>query len=103
MTWSAQTTIPPYRLYIHIYISEHKQNAHNDGNRAQPLKRLFETLFLAMKKCTGFTTDVYVVLYTKCICILHVNKVPYTLFLISSLISSDEKTRGGYSVRSLFE
>ena len=40
------------------YISEHKQNAHNDGNRAQPLKRLFETLFLAIKKCTGFTTDV---------------------------------------------
>ena len=75
----------------------------NDGNRTQPLKRLFETLFLAMKKCTGFTTDVYVVLYTKCICILHVNKVPYILFLISPLIFSDEKTRGGYSARSLFE
>ena len=39
-------------------MSEHKQNAHNDGNRAQPLKQLFETLFLAIKKCTGFTTDV---------------------------------------------
>ena len=23
-----------------MYISEHKQTAHNDGNRAQPLKRL---------------------------------------------------------------
>ena len=63
-------------IYIYIYILEHTQNAHNDGNRAQPLKRFFETLFLAMKKCTGFTSDVYVVLYTKCICMLHVNKVP---------------------------
>ena len=41
-------------IYIYIYISEYKQNAHNDGNRAQPLKRLLETLFLAIKKCTGF-------------------------------------------------
>ena len=32
-------------------ISEHKPNAHNDGNRAQPLRRLFETQFLAIKKC----------------------------------------------------
>ena len=24
------------------YIGEHKQNAHNDGDRAQPLKRLLE-------------------------------------------------------------
>ena len=45
-------------LYIYIYITEHKQNAHNDRNRAQHLKRLFETLFFAIKKCTGFTTDV---------------------------------------------
>ena len=45
-------------IYIYIYISEHRQNAHNDGNRAQPLTRLFETLFFAIKKCTGFTTDV---------------------------------------------
>ena len=44
-------------IYIYIYISERKQNAHNNGNRAQPLKRLLETLFLAIKKCTGFTTD----------------------------------------------
>ena len=44
-------------IYIYIYISEHKQNAHNDGNRAQPLKRLLETLILTIKKCTGFTTD----------------------------------------------
>ena len=42
-------------IYIYTYISEHKQNAHNDGNRAQPLKQLFETLFLAIKKRTGFT------------------------------------------------
>ena len=41
-----------------MYISEHKQNAHNDRNRAQPLKRLLKTLFLAIKECTGFTTDV---------------------------------------------
>ena len=41
-------------IYIYIYISEYKQNAHNNGNRAQPLKRLLETLFLAIKKCTGF-------------------------------------------------
>ena len=27
-----------YNIYIYIYISEHKQNAHYDGNRAQPLK-----------------------------------------------------------------
>ena len=39
-------------------MSEHKQNAHNDANRAQPLKRLLETLFLVIKKCTGFITDV---------------------------------------------
>ena len=45
-------------IYIYIYISEHKQNAHNDRNRAQPLKRLFETLFLAIKKSPGFNTDV---------------------------------------------
>ena len=44
-------------MYIYIYISEHKQNAHNDGNRAQPLKRILKTLFLAIKKCTGFTTN----------------------------------------------
>ena len=53
-------------LYIYTYIymcvcvcvSEHKQNAYNDGNRAQPLKWLLKTLFLAIKKCTGFTIDV---------------------------------------------
>ena len=27
-----------------MYASEHRQNARNDGNRDQPLKRLFETL-----------------------------------------------------------
>ena len=36
-------------IYMNIYIPEHKQNAHNDGNWAQPLKRLFESLFLAIK------------------------------------------------------
>ena len=41
-----------------MYISKHKQNAHNYQNRAQPLKRLLKTLFLAIKKCTGFITDV---------------------------------------------
>ena len=45
-------------VYIYVYMSEHKQNEHNDGNRAQPLKRLLKTLFLAIKKSTGFTTDV---------------------------------------------
>ena len=30
-------------IYIYIYISERKQNAHNDGNRAQPLETLFLT------------------------------------------------------------
>ena len=41
-------------------MSEHKQNAHDDGSRAQSLKRLSKTLVLAiaMKKCTGFTTDI---------------------------------------------
>ena len=39
-------------------MSEHKHNAHNDGNRAKSLKQLLETLFLDIKKCTGFTTDV---------------------------------------------
>ena len=34
-------------IYIYIYIY----------NRVQPLKRFLETLFLAIKKCTGFTTD----------------------------------------------
>ena len=41
-----------------MYISEHKQNARNNRNRAQPLKRLFETLFLAIKKCTGFIINI---------------------------------------------
>ena len=45
-------------IYIHIHISERKQNTYNDGNRAKPLKWLLETLFLAIKKCTGFATDV---------------------------------------------
>ena len=31
------------------YISEHKQNAHNDGNIAQPLKRLLETRVSSLK------------------------------------------------------
>ena len=44
-------------MYMVMYVCM-KQNAHNDGNRAQPLKRLLKTLFLAIKKCTGFTTDV---------------------------------------------
>ena len=35
-------------IYIYIYISEHKKNAHNDGNIAQPLKWHLETLFLAI-------------------------------------------------------
>ena len=43
---------------LFLDISEHNQNAHNNGNRAQPLKRLLKTLFLARMKCTGFTTDV---------------------------------------------
>ena len=49
-------------------MSGHKQNAHNDSNRAQTLKRLFETLFFAIKKCTGFTTDVrcYIVEHKVC-------------------------------------
>ena len=46
-----------YYIYIYLYISQHKHNAHIDGNRAQPLKRLLETLFLATKKSTGFTTE----------------------------------------------
>ena len=45
-------------IYTHTYILEYNQNAHNDGSRAQPLKRFLETLFLAIKKCTGFTTNV---------------------------------------------
>ena len=40
------------------YVKEHKQNANNDWNRAQSLKRLLKTMFLAIKKCTGCTTDV---------------------------------------------
>ena len=28
-------------IYIYVYLSEHKQNAYNDGNRAQPLKMVF--------------------------------------------------------------
>ena len=30
-----------YNIYIYVYLSEHKQNVHNDGNRAQPLKMAF--------------------------------------------------------------
>ena len=41
---------------IYIYISEHKKNAHNDGNEA--LSLILETLLLAIEMCTGFTTDV---------------------------------------------
>ena len=47
-------------------ISEHKQNAHNDVNRAQSLKRLFETLFLAIKKCTWLHHRCYVVEHKMC-------------------------------------
>ena len=53
-------------IYIYIlYISERKQNAHNDGDRAQLLKRLLEILFVAIKKWTGFTTGV-IYWNTKC-------------------------------------
>ena len=45
-------------MYIYVYILEHKHTAQNKGNRVRSLKRLLETLFLAMKKCTGFTTNV---------------------------------------------
>ena len=50
-----------YKKYIYIYrerererdvdidISEHKQNVHNDGDRAQSLNLLFETLLLAIE------------------------------------------------------
>ena len=31
-------------VYIYTHISEHKQNEHKDGNRAQPLKWLLKTL-----------------------------------------------------------
>ena len=41
---------------IYIYISEHKKNAHNDGNEA--LSLILETLLLAIEMCTGFTTYV---------------------------------------------
>ena len=44
-------------IYLYVYVWEHKQNAHNDGKGAQPLKRFSKTLFLAIKKYTGFTTD----------------------------------------------
>ena len=44
-------------VYMTLTLKKNKQNAHNDGNRAQPLKQLLETLFLAIKKCTSFTTD----------------------------------------------
>ena len=50
-------------LKLMLYIAKCKQNAHNDGNRAQPLKRLLETLFLTIKKCIGFTTDMYISKY----------------------------------------
>ena len=40
---------------MYIYISEHKQNAHNNVNRAQPLKQLLETLFLTI--ISVFTTS----------------------------------------------
>ena len=34
---------------VDIDISEHKQNAHNDGDRAHSLNLLFETLFLTIE------------------------------------------------------
>ena len=37
---------------------EHKKSAHNNGSRALPLNGFFKTLFLAIKMCTGFATDV---------------------------------------------
>ena len=49
-----------------MMISEHKQNVHNDGNRAQPLKRLLETLFLDRKKCTWLHHRCYIVEYKVC-------------------------------------
>ena len=61
--WTSQKWSPSNRQHTTCgkdwkYISEHKQNAHNDRNRVQPLKRVLETLFLAINKCTGSTTDV---------------------------------------------
>ena len=38
------------------YISEHKQNAHNDGNIAQPLKRLLETRVSSLKDSSVLLT-----------------------------------------------
>ena len=39
------------------YILEHNGNAQNDGNKAQCIKQLLETLFLTIKMCIGFTID----------------------------------------------
>ena len=36
---------------------EHNQNTQKDGN-SSAIKQLLETLLLAIKMCTGFTTDV---------------------------------------------
>ena len=76
-------------IYIYIYISEHKQNAHNDGSRAQPLKRLFKILFLAIKKCTGFTTDV-IYCNTKCAVSL-ANQLRAVAFVLKGFISATNK------------
>ena len=69
------------------YISEHRQNAHNDGNRAQPLKRLFETLFLAIKKYIGLllmflkSNTLYTIFFLVCF------SLTYEASLYDSIIS----------------
>ena len=57
--WTSQKWSPSNRQHTACgedrkYILEHKQNTQNNGNRAKPLKRLLETLFLAIKTLHTF-------------------------------------------------
>ena len=47
-------------------ISVHKQNANHDGNRAQALKGILETLFRTIKKCTLLHHRSYMVEHKVC-------------------------------------
>ena len=45
-------------LYVCIYIYRNSRKLHMTIETELYLKRLLETLLLAMKRCTGFTIDV---------------------------------------------
>ena len=43
---------------MYVYVSEHSQNAQNDGKQSSAIKQLLETLLVAINMYTSFNTDV---------------------------------------------